>query len=97
LPYTLARYSLCIMRSSFASLVAVLLVSATPGAQTPRLRGFSVQGSDAERALEAKFRAVPKPDNARDYMKTISAYPHHAGSPASRQVAEYILGQFTSW
>ncbi|HEY2431829.1 MAG TPA: transferrin receptor-like dimerization domain-containing protein [Vicinamibacterales bacterium] len=61
------------------------------------LRGFTAPGSVAERALEATFQAVPKPENAREYMRTISERPHHAGSPASRTVAEYIQKQEKSW
>ena len=77
-----------------------LSLAVAPSAQTQaptRLRGFTAPGSDAERAAEEKFRAVPKPDNAREYMRTITATPHHAGSPASRAVADYILSQFKSW
>jgi N-acetylated-alpha-linked acidic dipeptidase len=77
-----------------------LLLAASPAVhtQTPgRLRGFTAAASDAERALEAKFQAVPKPENARQYMQRISAKPHHAGSPASREVAEYILSLEKSW
>src|SRR5262245_27937806 len=80
--------------------VFVLLhLFATPaGTQPPpTLRGFTPKSSETERVWEDKFRAVPKPDNAREYMKRITERPHHAGSPASRAVAEYILGQFKSW
>jgi N-acetylated-alpha-linked acidic dipeptidase len=82
-------------------LVTVLLLVLVPAplvhTQSPRLRGFTAQGSEAQRAAEARFRAVPKPENAREYMRRISERPHHAGSPASREVAEFILGQFKSW
>jgi N-acetylated-alpha-linked acidic dipeptidase len=74
-----------------------LLLTAGPGAQTPAIRGFTAQGSAAEQKLEEKFRAVPKPDNLREYMRTITEEPHHAGSPGSRKVAEYILDKFKSW
>src|SRR5215471_2582856 len=86
------------MRRSLGLTAAIFLITATPGAQTPPpLRGFTGKNSDTERRWEEQFRAVPKPDNAREYMRTITAHPHHAGSPASRAVAEYILGQFKSW
>jgi N-acetylated-alpha-linked acidic dipeptidase len=78
----------------------LLLFIIAPAAHTQvstALRGFTAQGSEAERALEAKFQGVPKPDNARAYMQKITAKPHHAGSPASRDVAEYILGLEKSW
>ena len=40
---------------------------------------------------------MPKPENLREYMRVISAEPHHAGSPGSRKVADYVLAQFKSW
>jgi N-acetylated-alpha-linked acidic dipeptidase len=80
------------------SLFLSLAVAPSVHPQTStKLRGFTAPGSDAERALEAKFQAVPKPDNARQYMQKITATPHHAGSAASRAVAEYILSQEKSW
>ncbi len=75
----------------------LLFVPALATQAPSALRGFTAKDSDAERALEAKFQAVPKPDNARDYMKKISERPHHAGSQASRAVAEYIQSQERSW
>ena len=30
-------------------------------------------------------------------MQAITEEPHHAGSPGSRKVAEYVLGKFKSW
>ena len=63
----------------------------------PTIRGFTAKNSTTQRQVEEKFRAVPKPENAREYMRTISAKPHHAGSPASRAVADYILAKFKSW
>jgi N-acetylated-alpha-linked acidic dipeptidase len=54
-------------------------------------------GATAEREREQRFQSVPLPDNLREYMQAIAAEPHHAGSPGSRKVAEYILAKFKSW
>ena len=86
------------LRVAFLTLLVTLV--AAPAAHTqgpPRLRGFTDAGTTAERQLEETFRAVPKPENAREYMRKITAKPHHAGSPASRAVAEYILQQYKTW
>jgi N-acetylated-alpha-linked acidic dipeptidase len=86
------------LRSFTLALVLTLVTAPAARTQAPaKLRGFTAASSEAERKAEDLFRAVPKPERAREYMRTISAHPHHAGSPASRAVAEYILGQFTSW
>jgi N-acetylated-alpha-linked acidic dipeptidase len=63
----------------------------------PPLRGFTAASTEAQRQVEEKFRAVPKPENLREYMKETSAEPHHAGSPGSRKVVDYVLAQFKSW
>jgi N-acetylated-alpha-linked acidic dipeptidase len=80
---------------SFALLFVISPAAHTQSTTT--LRGFTAQGSEAERAVEAKFQAVPKPEHAREYMEQIAAKPHHAGSPASRAVAEFILSLEKSW
>jgi len=68
------------------------------GSQQPAgIRGFTSPNAATERALEKRQQAVPLPENLREYMRTIAAEPHHAGSAASRKVAEYILGKFKSW
>ena len=59
-----------------------------------RLMGYSRQGSHAERQWEGKFQAIPEPDNIRAYMKRLSAYPHHVGSPYDKANAEWILSKF---
>src|SRR4029077_7023626 len=61
------------------------------------LRGFTAPGSEGQRQVEEKFRAVPKPANNRQYMRVMSAKPDYAGSPGSKKVADYILSQFKSW
>jgi N-acetylated-alpha-linked acidic dipeptidase len=82
---------------------AVLLVCALCfpsfilGADEPVLTGYSPSSSQAERDWEAKFRAVPDPANLREYMKRLSARPHHVGSPYDKDNAEWILARFKEW
>src|SRR4051794_6188758 len=78
-------------------LLVVCLSAVAHTQSAPGIRGFPAAAAGAEREVEGKFQAVPSPDNLRDYMRAISADPHHAGSPGSRKVAEYVLGKFTSW
>src|SRR5262249_52101445 len=85
-------------RHHAVTLLFLLFVPALAHTQAPTaLRGFTAKHSDAERQIEEQFRAIPKPDNLRERMRIITETPHHAGSPASRTVAEYILSQYTSW
>ena len=80
------------------SIVYLTLTPLPAGSQQPSgIRGFTGAHVAAERDLEKRLQAIPSPENLREYMRTIAAEPHHAGSAASRKVAEYILGKFKSW
>ncbi len=46
---------------------------------------------------EVKFRAIPKPQNLRDYMQRLSARPHHVGSPYDKDNAEWIAAKLKGW
>ena len=46
---------------------------------------------------DAKFRAIPDAKNIGEYMKRMSARPHHLGSPYDKDNAEWILSRFKEW
>jgi N-acetylated-alpha-linked acidic dipeptidase len=46
---------------------------------------------------EEKFRAIPSPQNLRDYMQRLSARPHHVGSPYDKDNAEWIAAKLKGW
>jgi N-acetylated-alpha-linked acidic dipeptidase len=77
------------------ALIAALVVSTTQ-AQEP-VRGFPPAQAAAERELEERFRALPRADRIREYDRRMSRAPHHAGSPGSREVAEYALKLMKDW
>src|SRR6202163_168011 len=82
---------------------AVLLIfnlmvpSLALGADETALVGYSPRSSTAEREWEARFRAIPDPSNLREYMRRLSARPHHVGSPYDKDNAEWILARFKEW
>lgn len=59
--------------------------------------GFGEKPAADERALEKRFDAAVKKDNLREWMKHLSARPHHLGSPYDKANAEFIAEQFKSW
>ena len=61
------------------------------------LVGYSPRSSQTERDWEAKFRAIPDPANLKEYMRRLSARPHHVGSPYDKDNAEWILARFKEW
>lgn len=80
-----------------AVLLVLTLFGSQPASQESGMRGFLNEEVAAQRQREEAFRAIPEPDNLREYMRIISADPHHAGSPGSRRVADYVLERFASW
>jgi N-acetylated-alpha-linked acidic dipeptidase len=91
------------MRQHFPRSLAALLLfctliaanAAPPDDKT--LLGFDRESSERERALEARFDSLLKRDDLREWMKRLSARPHHVGSPYDRDNAEFLLGLFRSW
>src|SRR5271167_2193713 len=67
------------------------------GANPAALAGYSPRASQSEREWETKFRALPDPVNLREYMRRLSARPHHVGSPYDKDNAEWILAHFKEW
>ncbi len=67
------------------------------GSSQAALVGYSPRASQSEREWEAKFRAIPDPANLREYMRRLSARPHHVGSPYDKDNAEWILAHFKEW
>jgi N-acetylated-alpha-linked acidic dipeptidase len=59
--------------------------------------GFSREGTAAERALEAGFDAALRKEDLREWMKRLSARPHHIGSAYGKANAEFIAAQFRAW
>ncbi|HYU36646.1 MAG TPA: transferrin receptor-like dimerization domain-containing protein [Gemmatimonadales bacterium] len=88
------------MRSTARPIAAcglgLLLIGLAP-APTGDLRGFTAESAKAQREWEAKFRAIPSPDSLREYMRRLSARPHHVGSPYDKDNAEWVLAKFKSF
>ena len=74
----------------------LLLIAASPETEQP-LSGYSAATSRSQRDWETKFRAIPEPQNLRDYMQRLSARPHHVGSPYDKDNAEWMLAKFKEW
>lgn len=61
------------------------------------MRGFLSKDIPDEQRLEQQAQATPDAARLRRYMEFQAGEPHHAGSPRSKVVAEYILGQLKEW
>ena len=87
------------MRRFAAVLLIVNLIvpSLAFSADQAPLAGYAPSSSAAEREWETKFRAIPDPANLKEYMRRLSARPHHVGSPYDKDNAEWILARFKEW
>jgi N-acetylated-alpha-linked acidic dipeptidase len=84
------------MRPAISILSVFALVLSAQDSVRP-LRGFSAAAARNERQWEDKFRGIPTADNLREYMRRLSARPHHVGSPYDKDNAEWLLAKFKSW
>ncbi|MBV8072601.1 MAG: M28 family metallopeptidase [Acidobacteriaceae bacterium] len=83
---------------TFICFCAALCANTLAAAQDAgSLEGYKPDTSRIERDWETKFRALPSAANERDYMRRLTAHPHHVGSPYDKDNAEWILSKFKQW
>src|SRR5262249_60333466 len=88
-----------VLQSLAAICLCFTLVAAqnVPISQQRQLPGFDRNASDREGTLEKEFDSSLKKDDVRDWMKRLSARPHHLGSPYGKENADFLAGLFKSW
>jgi N-acetylated-alpha-linked acidic dipeptidase len=59
--------------------------------------GFDATASAAQRELEEQLDATVDAREMDGWLKLMSATPHHVGSPASKENAEFIAELLSSW
>src|ERR1043166_7690886 len=65
--------------------------------QNKPLTGFTKERSDAEVKAEQQFDSYLEAQNLNDWMKRLTAKPHHLGSNSGKEYAEFIRDRFKSW
>lgn len=76
--------------------IACFFTSAT-SQQGKQLLGFTSDQSKSQRQLEEQFDSNLKSENLRNWMKQLTAFPHHVGSPHGKRNAEMMASLFKSW
>lgn len=61
------------------------------------LDGFTSASVETQHNLEATFLALPRAQNAERFLQHLTEEPHLAGSPESKNVAEYINSSYREW
>jgi len=77
--------------------VCLILAGWAYAEEEQALLGFTKEGAGRQRSLEARFDGLLRRDNLRDWMKRLSAKPHHVGSKAGKENAELLVSMFRSW
>lgn len=74
-----------------------LLYSLATLAAEDDMLGFTRSQADQQRQLEKQFDGYLKKEDIGNWIKRMSARPHHLGSVFDRENAEYLAQLFDSW
>lgn len=88
------------MTNSFVRVFFILILTHAIFAQNVQntaFLGFSAENTEKQKALETKFDAGLNKQNLRDWLKRMSARPHHVGSAFGKENAEFMASLFKSW
>ncbi len=81
----------------FIAVLATLTLATLSYSQQKTLTGYSKDAAYAQFKLEENFDGSLKADNLDQWMKRLSARPHHLGSAYGKSNAEYVRDLFKSW
>ena len=82
------------LRTAFAALALPLVLLS---AGNIAFRGFDPASARDEAQWEQQARAIPDAVNIRATIQKLSSQPHLAGTPGSKQTAEWILAQLKEY
>lgn len=75
----------------------LFLLANTSVAAADNILGYDEVSSTAQRELESQLDALIDPSEMDEWLRQLSALPHHAGSAADKKNAEFIAALFKSW
>ena len=82
------------MKSSWRSLVMLVLLSLAVRAGAAPISGFRPADADSERSREARLAMMMRPDSLQRNLRVLTEEPHVAGTPGDRATAEMVLERF---
>ncbi|MGB2752244.1 MAG: M28 family metallopeptidase [Pyrinomonadaceae bacterium] len=85
-----------LLRTALLVLLSLSILS-QPFAQSGQMLGFNSDSSRTQSSLEAKFDSFLNAENLREWMKRMSAQPHHLGSKYDKENAKFMEDKFKSW
>jgi N-acetylated-alpha-linked acidic dipeptidase len=72
----------------------LILAHAVPTFAQDSILGFSPSSAARQMKVEANFKAIPSPDQARRQHRIFTAEPHLAGSKRNNDLAQYIASEW---
>lgn len=66
-------------------------------AQSKPIMGFSESASEVQINLENELDKLVNSENLDEWMKYLSAKPHHVGSPYDKKVVDFVAKKFKEW
>src|ERR1700677_2336064 len=69
---------------------------ASPAGPTSSI-GFVARSGEKQRAAEAHALTVPTPENARRWLRILTAETHVAGTPADYKTAVFVRDKLREW
>jgi len=95
-PYHLLQRGI-FMRFLLVALLFPLTLANADDAPVNQLLGFDDAASGAQRELEARFDEQLSPADQDEWLRRLSAKPHHVGSAAGKENARFVAELFESW
>jgi len=84
-------------QSLFVFLLFSLITSFSIHAQDNPLMGFTKEESSKQKTIESQLDDMVKAKNLDDWMKFMSARPHHVGSEYNKKVVDFMAQKFKEW
>jgi len=86
----------------FKHLILLLLIAGflngfSVTAQSHKILGFSEETTATQLALEAEFDQLVQAEYLDNWMKYMSAEPHHVGSVYDKVVVDFLAAKFKGW
>lgn len=79
-------------------LFALFLAGLFPAiAQKSKIMGFDESSALVQLSTEEQFDKILDAKNLDQWMKYLSARPHHVGSPYDKKVVDYVAARFEEW
>lgn len=85
------------MKQLLFTVFAVFCITLPNAFAQSSIMGFTEEGSKAQLKLETDYDKLLKASNLDEWMKYLSAKPHHVGSPYDKEVVDFVAAQFKSW